>query len=41
MKHLSHPNTIGYKLIAEELYKFILNFNLIEKDMDKDKNYLI
>lgn len=36
-----HPNSIGYRLIAEELYKFILNSNLIETDINKIKNYLI
>jgi hypothetical protein len=36
-----HPNNNGYKLIAEELYKFILKSNLIESDINKSKNYLI
>jgi hypothetical protein len=36
-----HPSNDGYQLIAEELYKFILNSNLLENDMCKDKNYLI
>jgi lysophospholipase L1-like esterase len=36
-----HPNNNGYQLIAEELYRFILNSNLIENDINKSKNYLI
>jgi lysophospholipase L1-like esterase len=36
-----HPSNIGYQLIAEELYKFILNSNLMEPDANKNKNYLI
>jgi lysophospholipase L1-like esterase len=36
-----HPNNTGYELIAEELYKFILNLNLIENHINKSKNYLI
>jgi lysophospholipase L1-like esterase len=36
-----HPSNIGYQLIAEELYKFILNSNLLKNDMCKDKNYLL
>jgi lysophospholipase L1-like esterase len=36
-----HPSNTGYQLIAEELYKFILNSNLLENNIDKDKNYLI
>jgi hypothetical protein len=36
-----HPSNIGYQLIAEELYKFILNSNLIENNINKSKNYLI
>jgi hypothetical protein len=36
-----HPSDIGYKLIAEELYKFIINSNLITNKITKIKNYLI
>ena len=36
-----HPSNNGYRLIAEELYKFILNSNLLETGMNKSKNYLI
>jgi hypothetical protein len=36
-----HPSNIGYKLIAEELYKFLLNSNLITDKITKRKNYLI
>jgi lysophospholipase L1-like esterase len=36
-----HPNNNGYQLIAEELYKFILNSNLMKPDANKSKNYLI
>jgi hypothetical protein len=36
-----HPSNIGYKLIAEELYKFILDSNLITDKIIKRKNYLI
>ncbi len=35
-----HPNKIGYKLIAEELYRFILNNNLLEKQLSTN-NYFI
>jgi hypothetical protein len=36
-----HPSDIGYKLIAGELYKFIINSNLMTDKITKRKNYLI
>ena len=35
-----HPNSIGYKLIAEELYQYILNNNLLKNNKIKN-SYLI
>ena len=35
-----HPNSIGYKLIAEELYQYILTNNLLDDNQIKNSNLI-
>lgn len=35
-----HPNRFGYKIIADELYRFILESNVLEKELNKKINLL-